>query len=111
LYWISSNTSVWRTTEPGVSARLPPTSNREVSTFCGSRGGDAKSAAKRFAPRTRLPPPSSTIALSTVGFDHGKFVGASASSTLPAAKRAWRSVFQSSSASEMTPSTASAADR
>jgi hypothetical protein len=41
--------------------------------------------------------------LSTAGFDHGKFVGASASSTLPAANRAWRSVRQSSPASEIRP--------
>ena len=87
-YWMSSKTSVWSTTEPGVAARLPPTSNCDVSTLCGSRGGRATSAAKFRAPRTRFAPPSSTIARRTAGFVSGKFVGATASSTLPAAKRA-----------------------
>jgi hypothetical protein len=40
-------------------------------------------------------------------FDQGKFVGASASSTLPAANRAWRSVRQSTPASEIRRSTVS----
>ena len=77
------------------------------STLAGSRGGQLTSPAKRRPPRTRLAPPSSMIARSTAGLDRGKFVGASASSTLLAAKRAWRSVCQSRSASVMTPSTAS----
>jgi hypothetical protein len=51
------------------------------------------------------------MSLSTVGFDHGKFVGASASSRLAAAKRARRSVRQSVSASEMRPSTVPPAAR
>ena len=55
----------------------------------------------------RLAPPWSTISLITVGFDHGKLVGASASSTVLAANRAWRSWRQSRSASEIRPSTAS----
>ena len=42
---------------PGVSARLPPTSNLLVSTVAGSRGGVDRSRASRRAPRTRLPPP------------------------------------------------------
>ena len=47
-------------------------------------------------PRTRLAPPTSMLSFSTAGLDQGKFVGASASSTLLAANRAWRSVRQSS---------------
>ena len=69
LYWISSNTSVWSTTEPGVSARLPPTSKRGVDVLLRQPrrrcevGGEALRAADEVGA------PSSTIALSTVGFD------------------------------------------
>ncbi len=101
---MSSKTSVRRTTDPGVSARFSPTANRLVSTVDGRCG---KSPAKRRAPRTRFRPPWSTVSLTTAGFDHGKLLGASASSTLPAAKRAWRSRCQSRPASEIRPSTAS----
>ena len=88
-----------------MSARFSPTANLLVSTVAGRRGGREKSETKWRAPRTRFAPPSSIVALSTAGFDHGKLVGASASSTLPAAKRAWRSARQSTSASAISPST------
>jgi hypothetical protein len=47
----------------------------------------------------------------TAGLDQGKFVGAIASKRLPAANRAWRSARQSTSASEIRPSTVSPAAR
>ena len=37
-YWISSNTSVRSTTDPGVTARFPPTSNLLTSTLAGRCG-------------------------------------------------------------------------
>jgi hypothetical protein len=43
----------------------------------------------------------------TAGLVSGKLLGATASSTLAAAKRAWRSLRQSSRASAITPSTVS----
>ena len=48
-----------------------------MSTVDGRCG---KSPAKRRAPRTRFRPPWSTVSLITAGFDHGKLLGASASS-------------------------------
>ena len=60
-----------------------------VSTIAGRRGGRETSDTRCRAPRTRLVPPSSIVALDdTVGFDHGKFVGASASTTLATTNRA-----------------------
>ena len=101
-YWINSNTSVRSTTDPGVTARLPPTSNFDLSTLAGRRGERVTSRTNRRPPRTRLAPPSSILALSTAGFDHGKFAGANASRMFIAANRAWRSVRQSSPASEIS---------
>jgi hypothetical protein len=95
-YWITSNTSVRSTTDPGVTARFPPTSNFVTSTLAGRCGGRIMSRTKRLPPWTRFAAPASMITFSTAGFDQGKFVGASASSKLLAANRAWRSVRQSS---------------
>ena len=91
-----------------MTARFSPTANSLVSTVAGRPG---KSWAKWRAPRARFAPPSSTIALITAGFDHGKFDGASASSTLPAAKRAWRSARQPTALSVISPSTVSSTAR
>src|SRR3954469_2226522 len=77
-YSINSNTSSRYTTEPGVTARFSPTSKASSSTVAGRPG---KSLRKRRRPRTRLAPPSSTIALSTVGLVSAKLLGASASRT------------------------------
>jgi hypothetical protein len=68
---MSSNTSVRRTTDPGVTARFPPTSNFDVSTVAGSRGERETSRTKCRTPLTKLAPPVSTISLITAGLDHG----------------------------------------
>src|ERR1700750_2636545 len=54
---MSSSTSVRSTTEPGVTARLPPTSNLLVSTVAGRRGGFDMSLTRRRGPPPRLAPP------------------------------------------------------
>ena len=107
---MSSKTSVRSTTAPGETARLPPTSNWLVSTLSGKRRAEA-SRTKRRAPVARLAPPRSMVSRITAGFDHGKFVGARASRTFALAKRAWRSLRQSRSASVIRPSTASTVAR
>ena len=103
-YWISSNTSVRLTTWPGVTAMFLPTSNSEVSTIVGMRGERAMSRTSWAEPLTRLAPPWSSVALSTAGLAAGKFVGASADTTLSVAKRTRCSSAQSRSASSIRPS-------
>jgi hypothetical protein len=106
LYWMSSNTGQRSTTAPGVTAMSSPIVNADVSTIEGIRGGVRMSRAKLPAPRTKLRPPVSSAALSTAGLVMGALDGASASSTFSAAKRTWRSLRQSSPASQISPSTA-----
>src|SRR5439155_23479159 len=79
--------------------------NLLVSTLAGMRGGVERSRSSRRPPLTKLAPPRSIVALSTVGFDHGKLLGASASSRFSPAILAEHSWRQSSSASLMRPST------
>ena len=103
-YWISSKTSVRSTTAPGVSARFSPTANSLVSTV----DGQAREVAHEVARAAH----EVHAALVDALLDDGRVrprevVGASASSTLPAAKRAWRSSRQSRSASVIRPSTVS----
>ena len=71
----------------------------------GIRGDLAMSLTNFFAPLVRLVPPLSSVALSTAGLPAGKLVGASAPTTLSAAKRSLRSSCQSRSASSISPST------
>ena len=66
-YWISSNSSVRMTTEPGVAATSTPTSNASASTLEGSRGELVMSPANARAPRTRLAPRSCTVVRSATG--------------------------------------------
>jgi hypothetical protein len=82
-----------------------PISNSEVSTMFGIRGDFAMSLTNFFAPLVRLVPPLSSVALITAGLAAGKFVGASASTTLSAAKRSRRSSCQPRSASSIRPLT------
>ncbi len=63
------------------------------------------------APRTKFSPPVSMTAFIAEGFVSGTLGGASASSTFSAAKRMRRSLAQSRSASQMSPSTARPAAR
>jgi hypothetical protein len=105
-YCRSSKTSVRSTTAPGVTARFSPTSNADLSTIAGMRGGRRMSRAKLRAPRVRLRPPVSSTAFSAAGFVTGRFEGATASSTFSAAKRTRRSARQSRSASQMSLSAA-----
>jgi hypothetical protein len=105
-YWSSSNTGVRSTTAPGVAPMFCPTVNAERSTIEGMRGGCAMSRVKLRAPRARLRPPVSTVALSTAGLVSGAFVGASASTAFSSAKRTRRSLVQSRPASSISPSTA-----
>jgi len=82
-YWISSNTSVRRTTEPAETARFPPTSTCSYRRWWVPAAARAMSRTRRRPPFTRFAPPLSIVSRITAGFDHGKFVGARASSTLP----------------------------
>ena len=101
-YWISSKTSLRCTTAPGVAARFSPTVNFEVSTLAASRGGVDMSRSRFRAPFTRLAPASSIVTFSAAGFDHKKFVRASASAIFSATNRSSPSAAQSSSASPIS---------
>ena len=85
-----------------LDSDLPNLVQLDVSTLAGRCGERVMSRTKRPPPRTRFAPPSSILAFSTAGFDHGKFVGAKASRMFIAANRACRSVRQSSPASEIS---------
>ena len=111
MYCSSSNTGVRSTTAPGVTAMLSPTSNAEVSTIDGIRGGLDMSRAKFAIPRTKFWPPVSSATFITAGFDSGALEGASASSRFSAANRTCRSLRQSRPASLISPSTACPAAR
>ena len=105
-YWMSSKTSVRRTTEPGREREV--LADREPARVDGRRAGCGKSPAKRRAPRTRFRPPWSTVCLDDRGVRPREVASARARrATLPAAKRAWRSARQSRPASEIRPSTVS----
>jgi hypothetical protein len=110
-YWISSNTGVRRTTEPGVTARSTPTSNASGSTMVGTRGGTAMSERKCRRPATALPPPVSSAALTAAGFSSGLLLGASASIRLVSVKPTRSESRSSRPASATTPSALSAVAR
>ena len=110
-YWISSNTGVRSTTDPGVTARSTPTSNASGSTIDGTRGGTAMSDRKFRRPATALPPPVSSAALTAAGFSSGLLLGASASIRLVSTKLTRSLSASSSPASATTPATLSAAAR
>ena len=110
-YWISSNTGVRRTTEPGVTARSTPTSNASGSTMDGTRGATAMSAAKFRRPARVLLPPVSMAAFTAAGFSSGLLLGASASMRLVSMNPTRSASFSSSPASASTPSAACAAAR
>ena len=98
-YWISSNTGVRSTTEPGVTARSTPTSNASGSTIDGTRGGAARSPARRRVPASTLPPPVSMAAFQNAGFSTGLLLGARASARLVSWKLTRSPSAQSSPAS------------
>ena len=102
VYWISSNTSVRKTTAPGVFARSSPTVNASGSTIVGTRGGDARSDTNCFSPRTALRPPVSMAAFSDSGLTTGTLLGARASTRFVAVNRIRSSSFHSRSASSIS---------
>ena len=104
-YWISSNTSVRRTTAPGLTPRLPPTAKADVSTICGIRGGWARSFTRFSPPRTKLSPPDSRAARTDSGLTTATLLGASAWSRLSARNRTRWSSRQPSSAPVISSST------
>ena len=110
-YWISSNTGVRRTTEPGVTARSTPTSNASGSTMDGTRGATAMSAAKCRRPARALLPPVSMAAFTAAGFSSGLLLGASASMRLVSTNPTRSESASSSPASATTPSAVCAAAR
>ena len=110
-YWISSNTGVRSTTDPGVMARSAPTSNASGSTIFGTRGGAAMSLAKCRRPARMLPPPVSIAAFSATGLSSGLLLGAIASTRFSSTKLTrWVSA-QSRSASAARPPAVSVAAR
>ena len=90
---------------------LRPTSNCEVSTISGTRGGVARSRSKLIPPRARLRPPLSMAAFADAGFTSGTLLGESASARLSARKRILLSSRQSSAASSTSSSAVRSAAR
>ena len=80
VYWMSSQTSVRATTDPGVTARSLPTWNALPSTMVGMCGAEAMSEAKARIPRTRLRPPVllELEAFHAAGLRYGLLLGADA---------------------------------
>ena len=78
-YWISSNSSQRRTTEPGVTAMVSPSVKASGSIIDGTRGADAMSPTKLRSPRTALRPPVSMSAFQPSGFSTGLLLGESPS--------------------------------
>ena len=78
VYWMSSQTSVRATTDPGVTARSLPTWNASPSTMVGMCGEEAMSETKARIPRTRLRPPVSMYAFHAAGLRYGLLLGADA---------------------------------
>jgi hypothetical protein len=110
-YWISSSTSVRRTTAPGVTAMVRPTSKGDLSTISGIRGGAAMSRRKASPPRARFSPPLSMAAFAEAGFSSGTLLGDSASTRFSRTNRIRSSSRQSRSASSTSRSAVRAAAR
>ena len=77
-YWMSSQTSVRATTDPGVTARSLPTWNASRFTMVGMCGEEVMSEANARIPRTRLRPPVSIYAFRAAGLRYGLLLGADA---------------------------------
>ena len=69
-YWISSNSSQRKTTEPAVTAMSLPNVNASGSTIDGTRGADIMSSTKWRNPRTALSPPVSISAFQPQRVQH-----------------------------------------
>src|SRR5579862_5333690 len=85
---MSSIRSFLNTILPGVAARFTPTRNGLVSTCRGRPPLLSTSSTKLRVPAATLAPPVSSARLIAAGLVKKKFVGAIASSTNPAARRA-----------------------
>ncbi len=79
VYWISWINWFWKTTLPGVIARLPPTSNAASSVI--ETRPLARSSVYSRNPSTRLAPPVSRASCSASGLVASAFAGLSASIT------------------------------
>ena len=87
VYWMSWISSFSNTTDPGVTARLRPTSKADSSVVVIRPL--AKSSKNRFMPSVTLAPPVSIASAMASGLVTKKLAGLIASTNWRPAKRSW----------------------